>query len=195
MEQLRIVEEYYLPKFQRDRRMLGSDSEAKSAVQEAFTKFFAAAGDYHQRQPCPNLGGLLMTINKHVVISMFRATDRVELVEIMEEGNRNEDEVLSLLSTDSGHGAAMRKEHALTPKAAAALAECIASLPEMERECLTLIYVHNYKFREVAEALDLRGIGEANQLESRALRAICNCLKKKGYPEIGRMSATLEEWM
>ena len=152
-------------------RLLGNETDAADAVQDAFVKAYTALGDFRGDS---RFSVWLYRLVNNVCIDMLRRRKRQETVPLQTEDDDGEATELPL--PDDRWDPAILAERASDREAVRA---ALAALPADCREILTLREIGGLSYEELAEALNLEP-GTVKSRLNRARKKMCALLLQSG---------------
>lgn len=152
-------------------RLLGNETDAADAVQDAFLKAYTALGDFRGDS---RFSVWLYRLVNNVCIDMLRRRKRQETVPLQTEDDDGEETELPL--PDERWDPAALAERASDREAVRA---ALTALPADCREILTLREIGGLSYEELAEALKLEP-GTVKSRLNRARKKMCALLLQSG---------------
>lgn len=159
--------EYFTPVFRYVYYMIKDKETASDITQTVFLKVFQSLQGYQERGKSPL--AYFFTVARTTVIDHWKKKKDIS-VDFTEEGFVESVSVAS--SLDEIHGELDKA------KVARVATEAMQSLPDDQREILTLKFIQDFSNKEISELI---GKSEANvrQIQSRALNRLRRVLKEK----------------
>jgi RNA polymerase sigma-70 factor (ECF subfamily) len=173
-----LVDRYGRRLFWSCRRLLGDPDEAEDVVQETFVRAYRHLGEY---DPARRFYTWIYTIARNRCLNVLRSRKAWGMRRLDPGGDPaagdadggSETPAPQVASTDDPSAGVERRE------LAAALAECLETLPEEQRACFELRHGEELRYEEIAEVLAVP-VGTVMSRLARARAKMRACLSAKG---------------
>lgn len=168
-----LVDRYGRRLFWSCRRLLGDPDEAEDVVQETFVRAYRHLAEY---DPARRFYTWIYTIARNRCLNLLRSRKAWGMQRLDPGGDAPDEAGPVALELAASDDAAARVEGR---ELAAALTECLGTLPEEQRACFELRHGEELRYEEIAAVLAVP-VGTVMSRLARAREKMRACLSAKG---------------